>query len=102
MVLTNGNPSHPKPDASLVQLIAKAHCYLASLTDGSGRSLTDVAQHFDTELSEVSRILPLAFLAPSITEAILSGRHPISLTTQRLLRLSDLPLLWNEQIERVA
>ena len=102
MVLTNGNTSHQKHDASLVQLIAKAHCYLASLTDGSGRNLTDVAKHYDTELSEVSRILPLAFLAPSITEAILTGRHPTSLTAQRLLRLSHLPLAWNEQLDRIA
>ena len=102
MVLTNGNASHQKPDASLVQLITKAHCYLASLTGGSGRNLTDVAKHYDTELSEVSRILPLAFLAPSITEAILTGRHPTSLTAQRLLRLSHLPLAWNEQLDRIA
>jgi len=102
MVVTNGDAPDRRPDPSLVQLIAKAHCYLASLTDGSGRSLTDVARRYQTELSEVSRILPLAFLAPSITEAILTGRQPASLTTQRLLRMSDLPLMWDEQIDRVA
>ncbi len=83
MVVTNGDASNRRPDPSLVQLIAKAHCYLANLTDGSGRSLTDVARRYQTELSEVSRILPLAFLAPSITEAMLTSRQPASLTTQR-------------------
>jgi site-specific DNA recombinase len=57
----------------------------------------EVAAVCQTELSEVSRILPLAFLAPSITEAILTGRQPTSLTAQRLLRLANLPVLWSDQ-----
>ncbi|MBW3096055.1 hypothetical protein [Pseudohoeflea coraliihabitans] len=100
VILANGESSSAKPDPSLIQLIAKAHCYLARLTDSSGRSLSEVARRFDTDLSEVSRILPLAFLAPALTTAILAGKHPASLTTQRLLRMSDLPLDWRTQSER--
>lgn len=40
----------------------------------------------------VSRILPLACLAPDIAEAILEGRQPRALTAKRLRDLSELPL----------
>ena len=84
-------------DPTLVALIARAHCYLRKLTKKPGRSLTDVAAECGTEPSEVSRILPLAFLAPAIVEAVLAGRQPISLTTQRLLRVRDVPATWAKQ-----
>ena len=84
-------------DPALVALIARAHCYLRKLTKKPGRTLTDVAAECGTEPSEVSRILPLAFLAPAIVEAVLAGQQPISLTTQRLLRVRDLPACWAKQ-----
>ena len=99
MILSDGNTVYRQPDAGLVQLVAKAHTYLAKLTDGAERSLTQIAAECRTELSEVSRILPLAFLAPSIVDAIMSGRQSPSLTAQQLLRLSDLPILWREQVD---
>jgi len=43
----------------------------------------------------VTRILRLAFLAPDITEAILDGRQPPTLTVERLR--DPIPLDWNEQ-----
>jgi hypothetical protein len=46
---------------------------------------------------EVSRVLPLAFLAPDIAEAILDGRQPPELTASRLKRLRNLPLNWEQQ-----
>ena len=63
----------PRSSRGLVQLVAKAHTYLAKLTDGTERSLTQIAAECRTELSEVSRILPLALLAPSIVDTIMSG-----------------------------
>jgi len=41
--------------------------------------------------------MPLAFLAPDIVEAILAGTQPADLTTQTLIRRTDLPLNWAEQ-----
>ncbi len=47
---------------------------------------------------EVSRLLPLAFLAPSIVKSILTGTQPISLTNNELIRLAPtLPLEWKQQ-----
>lgn len=47
--------------------------------------------------SEVSRILPLAFLAPDIVRAILVGEQPVTLTAERLKRLPSLPFDWRAQ-----
>ena len=41
-------------------------------------------------------MLPLAFLAPDIVEAVLDGQHPVELTAVRLKRVR-LPLAWPEQ-----
>ena len=47
--------------------------------------------------SEVSRQLPLAFLAPSIVSAILAGKQSPEITAKALLRMQDLPIAWNQQ-----
>jgi hypothetical protein len=46
--------------------------------------------------ADVSRALPLAFLAPDIVQAILDGRQPVVLTAARLRRIR-LPHSWVEQ-----
>ncbi|RWC94555.1 MAG: hypothetical protein EOS32_16610 [Mesorhizobium sp.] len=48
-------------------------------------------------VSEVSRLLPLAFLSPKIVSKIIAGNQPIELTAHRLSRLSGLPLAWSDQ-----
>jgi len=47
--------------------------------------------------SDLGRILPLAFLAPDIVEAIVAGSHPADLTASRLRRMGQLPLEWSAQ-----
>ena len=42
-------------------------------------------------------MIPFAFLAPDIVEAILDGRQPVELTAARLRRVRDLPISWVEQ-----
>jgi site-specific DNA recombinase len=102
MLVTNSAERHREPDPGLVQLTLRAHRYLALLIDGQDRTITDVAMVESVEASEVSRILPLAFLAPSIVESILAGTQPISLTAQRLSRIPDLPASWRQQSELLA
>jgi len=97
IVLTNGQPQSGAADQALVDLVLRSHRYLAQLTEGTDRSLTDIAIANGVELSEVSRTLPLAFLSPKLVDAILTGNHPVQLTTQRLSRLPDLPLSWANQ-----
>ena len=59
--------------------------------------MADIAREVGLDDGEISRILPLAFLAPDIIAAILSGRQPVELTATRLKRLKPLPLLWADQ-----
>ena len=47
--------------------------------------------------TEVSRVPPLAFLAPRIVEAILDGRQAEELTVKSLKRLGPLPSDWEAQ-----
>jgi DNA invertase Pin-like site-specific DNA recombinase len=95
-VLTDGSLPAPVIDSSLVDLLRRAHRYLAQITDGSERTLKDVAQINGTDASEVSRLLPLAFLAPRIVEKILNGTQSVELTTLKLSR-AELPHLWTSQ-----
>lgn len=46
---------------------------------------------------EISRSLPLAFLAPDVIEAIVEGRQPVELTVRKLVRLKPFPALWVDQ-----
>jgi len=98
LVLEGHLPSR-RPDDGLVEAVAKAHIMQGMLTDGSGRTIADVAKETGIHIADVSRILPLAFLAPKITDAILRGRQPVELTARALMR-DDLPHLWTDQLQQ--
>jgi len=97
LVLSNGNSASRTPDTALVDLILRANSYFAALTDGSSKSMARIAAEHGTDFSEVSRLLPLAFLSPTIVDAILTGKQPIELNAQRLSRITGLPNSWTEQ-----
>ncbi|MEP9387721.1 recombinase family protein [Mesorhizobium sp. KR9-304] len=98
-LVLEGHSLGRKPDDGLVEAIGKAHIMLGMLTDGSGRTFADVANETRVHVADASRILPLAFLAPKITEAILRGRQPFELTAHMLMR-DDLPHLWTDQLQQ--
>jgi hypothetical protein len=83
-------------------MIAKAHAYLNMLTDGRGFGRKDVAQRFGVHPEDISRLLPLAFLSPRITEAILTGQQPASLSVRHLARHIDLPINWADQAKMLC
>lgn len=98
LVLEGQSPSR-KPDDGLVEALTKAHVMLGMLTDGPARTIAEVANETAVHVADVSRILPLAFLAPKITDAILRGRQPVELTARALMR-DDLPHLWTYQLQQ--
>lgn len=98
LVLEGQSPSR-KPDDGLVEALAKAHVMLGMLTDGSARTIAEVANETGIHVADVSRILPLAFLAPKIIDAILRGCQPVELTARALMR-DDLPHLWTDQLQQ--
>ncbi|SLN74228.1 recombinase family protein [Oceanibacterium hippocampi] len=96
MILANGTAPTCQPDAALIDLVVRANRYLGTLTDGSAKSISEVAEEHGANASEVSRLLPFAFLSPHLVEGILAGTQPAGLGAQRLSRI-DLPCDWSQQ-----
>ncbi|PJN96460.1 hypothetical protein CNY89_02400 [Amaricoccus sp. HAR-UPW-R2A-40] len=65
-------------------------------------TISEIAQRHGADVADVSREMQPAFLAPSLVEQILDGRQPAALTANRLRRIGDLPLLWDEQAEALG
>jgi hypothetical protein len=86
------------PDPTLIKLLANAHKWWDDLTNGRFPTTRALAQAYGKDERYVARVLPLAFLAPSIVDAIATGGQPIELTTQRFVTLHDLPHDWNRQV----
>jgi site-specific DNA recombinase len=98
LVVNGASPSAGKSDPNLVQLVRDAHRWMAALTTGEVSSIDELAASQEgTPANEISRILPIAFLAPDITRAILLGTHPVELNSERLKRNGKLPACWQEQ-----
>jgi hypothetical protein len=69
---------------------------------GEVDSLQAIATQEKLTASYVGRVVRLAYLAPDILDAIITGRAPPALTAQRLLYLDDLPLDWPGQRARLG
>ena len=99
LIISNGKTRHTAPDQVLMGTVAGAHRWFEELKSGQVDSINDLAARENIPACEISRQLPLAFLAPSIVRAILAGHQPADVTAKTLLRLRDLPLDWKQQAE---
>ena len=90
-------PDQREVDGSLIDLIGRAKYFLARLTDGSCPSIKELAGVLNIHPADISRILPLAFLAPSIVEQILCGSQPARLSPGHLRRGINIPADWSQQ-----
>jgi site-specific DNA recombinase len=86
-----------KPDARLIKLLIRARRFKTTLVDGDGVPFAALAKREGVSPSYFTRLVRLSYLAPDITQAILDGRQPPDLTTDKLLAHSRLPLAWREQ-----
>ncbi len=96
-ILVNAPAAVQPPDRKLIALVARSRHWIERLARGDAGTVREIARREGVDEGDVSRFLPLAFLAPDIVEAILAGRHPPDLTAERLKRLPVLPHDWNEQ-----
>jgi hypothetical protein len=87
----------PQQDPDLIALIADARRWASELLEGRASSIQQITEREGLRSGSVSRILPLAWLAPDISTAILEGRQPPHLTAKTLRALPELPLDWAEQ-----
>lgn len=91
----NNGDDRSQPDPSLLRTIARADAWFGDLK--SGLSYKEIATRDAIDERLVARTVRLAFLAPDITKAILSGLEPKGLTAEQLVRIPKLPASWNEQ-----
>ena len=87
----------PYPDPDLIALVADARRWASELLDGKVASIQQITDREGLRSGVVSRILPLAWLAPDISTAILEGRQPQHLNAKTLRTLPDLPADWTKQ-----
>jgi site-specific DNA recombinase len=96
-VLADDDQVSAAPDPKLVESVAQAHCWFEELRDGKLRSVCELAKRERMDRSDVGRTIRLAFFAPDIVEAIVSGQQPADRTMTRLKRIGHLPLSWAQQ-----
>ena len=87
-----GTPGEARPDPVLIKALRAAHDIVC--TDRTGAPTLNASP----ETPHRRKLVRLAFLAPDIQRAILTGNQPRDLSLARILE-RDLPLLWNEQRE---
>ena len=102
LVIEGNHKKLQEVDPHLCRLIAQAKLWFDQLASGEANSVQDIARQEKVFDTEISRILPLAFLAPAIVEDILHGRQPENLGINDLKRLSSLPTNWEEQRKRLG
>jgi DNA invertase Pin-like site-specific DNA recombinase len=90
-------PQSEGRDPILSTTIARAHAWFRQLTSTPHASVDGLSRQHGIPPSEISRLLPLAFLAPDIVDSILAGQQPPNLTTKALTRSSMLPISWEQQ-----
>ncbi len=90
-----GGTAVTAPDPSLVRTVLRGHEWARRMLGAEAATFSDLAREGGVTPRYVSRIVRYAFLAPDITEAILSGTQPTSLTIE-VLR-DSIPSDWSEQ-----
>jgi hypothetical protein len=84
-------------DETLIKTKSNALRWMKQLQTGEASTVFEIAKSEALDDGEISRVLPLAFLAPDVVEAILEGRQSLNLTARDLKRLKPLPISWVKQ-----
>ena len=88
-------------DRALLRAMAPARGWAAQLESGEVGSVKELARKNGLCHNYTARLLPLAYLAPDLTEAVLKGAQPRSVSLAGLTA-QPLPLDWSEQRRRFA
>jgi site-specific DNA recombinase len=96
-LVIGGEVSTPKTDWTLLKAIARGHKWFEELVSGRATFAREIAAREGVNARFVRRLIPLAFLSPTIVEAIAEGRQPVSLTAEALSRGIEIPHDWDKQ-----
>jgi hypothetical protein len=87
-----------KADPQCLKLLQEAFAARALVLSEGAESLTAIARRLGKCQVRLTGLVRLSYLAPSIVDDLISGRHPIGLSAKQLLRRSkDLPADWQLQ-----
>ncbi|MGC1919967.1 MAG: recombinase family protein, partial [Acidobacteriaceae bacterium] len=96
LVLPPDSPgAKPHEVTSLVRAISRAHDWVDRILRGEAVNQRSIAKQTGLDERYISRIIPLAFLAPDLTEVILGGGQPAHLSLDGCL--GNIPNDWNRQ-----
>jgi site-specific DNA recombinase len=95
LLLTDTEQNRARPVPSLVRAVARAHDWMDRILRGEVSNQRALAKQTGFDERYISRIIPLAFLAPDITEAILEGRQAPDLSLEKCA--GDIPFEWSLQ-----
>ena len=87
--------ANPHEVPSLIRAISRAHDWVDRILRGQAVNQRSIAKQTGLDERYISRIIPLAFLAPDLTEAILEGKHAAHLSLDACL--GNTPNDWNQQ-----
>ncbi len=86
----------PRIDRALVRAIVQARRWQTMIASSDTASILEIAKRERVCPNYMGQLLPLAFLAPDLIEAIIDGRQPPRLSLIGLIK-ATLPMRWDEQ-----
>ncbi len=89
------NDVRPRTVTALIKSVSRAHEWTNQISRGEHKNQRAIAAATGLDERYIGRVLPNAFLAPDIVEAILEGVQPPEFTLHKLL--APFPLSWAEQ-----
>jgi site-specific DNA recombinase len=95
LLLADTEQNRARPVLSLVRAVARAHDWMDRILSGEIPNQCALAKETGFDKRYISRIIPLAFLAPDITEAILDGKQDPNLSLEKCV--SEIPFEWSQQ-----
>lgn len=98
LILDDAAPAEApgRMDRALVRALVLARSWARELEIGAVPSIRALAKREGLCNHYTARLLPLAYLAPDLTDAILPGRQPRSVSLAALTAL-PLPMDWSAQ-----
>lgn len=88
-------PPVGRVDSTIVKALVRAHRWRHMLESRKFSTVRELAKAEKINESYLCRTLRLTLLSPALTEALLDGRQPQSLSLDHLLKV--LPSIWDKQ-----
>ena len=85
----------PRENAPLINALARAHDWVRRIVSGECDNSRALAKATGFDERYISRFMPLAFLAPDLTESLLEGKQSGELFMGGYV--TDIPMQWQDQ-----